>query len=106
MRNFKKCELVRLCLSLARIFHPAAEKCANARYLLNIPGLLKNDNVLPTPAERALAPISSSSCGIGSIINSWAIDSIANPHLNNDLGTIIAFPSETFGLARIFHPAA
>jgi hypothetical protein len=28
----------------------------------------------------------------------WAIDSIANPHLNNDLGAIIAFPGETFGL--------
>ena len=28
----------------------------------------------------------------------WAIDSIANPHLNNDLGAIIAFPDETFGL--------
>jgi hypothetical protein len=27
------------------------------------------------------------------------MDSIANPHLNNDLGTIIAFPGETFGLA-------
>jgi hypothetical protein len=26
------------------------------------------------------------------------MDSIANPHLNNDLGTIIAFPDETFGL--------
>jgi hypothetical protein len=26
------------------------------------------------------------------------MDSIANPHLNNDLGTIIAFPGETFGL--------
>jgi hypothetical protein len=49
MKNFKNCELVKLCLSLARIFHPAAEKCANARYLLKIPGLLKNDNVLPTP---------------------------------------------------------
>jgi len=29
----------------------------------------------------------------------WAIDSIANPHLNNDLSTIIAFRGETFGLA-------
>jgi hypothetical protein len=47
--------------------------------------------VLPTVAERALAPISSSSYGIGSI---------ANPYLNNDLGTIIAFPGETFGLMR------
>jgi hypothetical protein len=27
-----------------------------------------------------------------------AIDSIANPHLNDDPGTIIAFPDETFGL--------
>jgi hypothetical protein len=57
--------------------------------------------VLPPLAEHALAPISSSSCGIGSIINSWAIDSIANPHLNNDLGTIIAFPGETFGLGLV-----
>jgi hypothetical protein len=56
--------------------------------------------VLPTLAERALVPISSSSCGIDSIINSWTIDSIANPHLNNDLGTFIAFPGETFGLTK------
>jgi hypothetical protein len=55
--------------------------------------------VLPTLADCALAPISSSSCGICSIINNWAIDSIANPYLNNDLGTIIAFLGETFGLA-------
>jgi hypothetical protein len=68
--------------------------------LLKIPGLLAKYKVLSTHAERALVPISSSSCGIGSIINSWAIDSIANPHLNNDLGTIIAFPGETFGLAE------
>jgi hypothetical protein len=27
-----------------------------------------------------------------------AIDSIANPHLNDDPGAIIAFPDETFGL--------
>jgi hypothetical protein len=27
-----------------------------------------------------------------------AIDSIANPHLNDDPATIIAFPDETFGL--------
>jgi hypothetical protein len=26
------------------------------------------------------------------------MDSIANPHLNNDPGAIIAFPDETFGL--------
>ncbi|MEJ2590635.1 MAG: hypothetical protein P8178_04385, partial [Candidatus Thiodiazotropha sp.] len=56
---------------------------------LNISGILAKYKVLPTLAERALAPISSSSCGIGSI---------ANPHLNNDLGAIIAFPDETFGL--------
>jgi hypothetical protein len=53
---------------------------------------------LPGHAERALAPISPSSCGICSIINSLAIDSIANPHLNDDLGTIITFPDETSGL--------
>jgi hypothetical protein len=56
---------------------------------LNIPGILAKYQVLPTFAERALVPISSSSCGIGSI---------TNPHLNDDLGTIIAFPGETFGL--------
>jgi hypothetical protein len=27
------------------------------------------------------------------------MDSIANPHLNDDPGAIIAFPGETFGLA-------
>jgi hypothetical protein len=26
------------------------------------------------------------------------MDSIANPHLNDDSGAIIAFPGETFGL--------
>jgi hypothetical protein len=56
---------------------------------LNIPGILAKYKALPTLAERALVSISSSSCGIGSS---------ANPHLNNDLGTIIAFPGETFGL--------
>jgi hypothetical protein len=49
--------------------------------------------VLSTYAERALALISSSSCGI---------DSIANPHLNNDLGAIIAFPGKIFGLGCLF----
>jgi hypothetical protein len=61
---------------------------------LNISGILAKYKVLPTVAERALAPISSSSCGI---------DSIANPHLNNDLGAIIAFPDETFGLGTSRH---
>jgi hypothetical protein len=28
----------------------------------------------------------------------WAIDSIANPHLNDDPGTIIAFQDEKFVL--------
>jgi hypothetical protein len=28
----------------------------------------------------------------------WAIDSIAIPHLNNGLGTIIRFPGEISGL--------
>jgi len=45
--------------------------------------------VYPTHAERALAPVSLSSCGI---------DSIVNPHLNDDPGTIIGFPGETFEL--------
>jgi hypothetical protein len=30
-----------------------------------------------------------------------AIDSIANPHLNDDPATIIAFLDETFGLMRL-----
>jgi hypothetical protein len=30
----------------------------------------------------------------------WAIDSIANPQLNDDPGTIIPFPGETFGLIQ------
>jgi hypothetical protein len=46
----------------------------------------------PTHAEHALAPVSPPSCGI---------DSIANPHLNDDPDAIIAFPDETFGLGRI-----
>ncbi|MEJ2466342.1 MAG: hypothetical protein P8045_11670 [Candidatus Thiodiazotropha sp.] len=44
--------------------------------------------MLLTLVERALAPTSSSSGGI---------DSIANPPLNNDLGTIIALPGEISG---------
>jgi hypothetical protein len=67
----------------------ALRKTINARSLLNIPGISAKYKVLPSLAERALAPVSSSSCGIGSF---------ANPHLNNDLGTIIAFPDKTFGL--------
>jgi hypothetical protein len=30
----------------------------------------------------------------------WAIDSIANPQLNDDPGTINPFPGETFGLGN------
>jgi hypothetical protein len=44
--------------------------------------------VKPAYAERALVPVSPSSGGIGSI---------ANPHLNDDSATIIAFPDETSG---------
>jgi hypothetical protein len=51
-------------------------------------GLLADYNVLQTHAERALVPISSSSCGI---------DSIAIAHLNNGLGTIIRLPGEIIG---------
>jgi hypothetical protein len=54
--------------------------------------------VLPTTAERALAPFSPSSYGICSIINRLTIDSIANPHLNDEPGTIITFLDEMFGL--------
>jgi hypothetical protein len=35
-----------------------------------IPGISAMYKVLPTLADRALAPISSSRCGIGSIVNS------------------------------------
>jgi hypothetical protein len=34
------------------------------------------------------------------LLNSLAIDSIANPHLNDDTGMIIVFPNETSGLAE------
>jgi hypothetical protein len=57
---------------------------------LNIFATLAMYKVLLTLAERALAATSSSSGGI---------DSIANPPLNSDLGTIIALPGETFGKA-------
>ncbi len=50
--------------------------------------MLTRYNVLPTHAERALALISSSSCGIGSVSIAWTIDSIANPHLSDEHGTI------------------
>jgi hypothetical protein len=54
--------------------------------------------VEPAHAVHALAPVSPSSCGICPIINSLAIDSMVNPQLNDDPGTIIVFPGETFGL--------
>jgi len=44
--------------------------------------------VLPEFAERALTP------------PSFGICSIANPHLNDEPGAIIAFPDETFGLTE------
>jgi hypothetical protein len=47
---------------------------------------LANYKVFPSFAGRALAPVSPSSCGIGSIVN---------PHLKDDPGTIIPFPDET-----------
>jgi hypothetical protein len=34
------------------------------------------------------------------------VDLIANPHLDDDPGTIITFPGNTFGTARMFHPVA
>jgi hypothetical protein len=40
--------------------------------------------------ECAFVPVSPCDCGICSI---------ANPHLNDDPGVIIAFPDETFGLS-------
>jgi hypothetical protein len=46
------------------------EKELKHYFLLNIPEILAKCKVLPTLAERALVPISSSSCGICSIINS------------------------------------
>jgi hypothetical protein len=56
---------------------------------------------------RPNAP-SQRSCGPAAVLAqspiAWAIDSVANPHLNNDLGTIIAFPDETFGLNHHHSP--
>jgi len=54
--------------------------------------------VLPSPAERALAPFSPPSCGIFQSPIAWAIGSIENPHLSDEPGAIIAFPGKTFGL--------
>ena len=42
-----------------------------------VTGLIEKCKVLPTLDKRVIAPISSSSYGIGLIINSWAIDLIA-----------------------------
>jgi hypothetical protein len=43
--------------------------------------------------------VSPPSYGICSLIDKQALNSIANPHLNDDHpGAIIAFPDETFGL--------
>jgi hypothetical protein len=37
----------------------------------------------------------------GTLLSSYGIYSIANPHLNNNLGAIIAFPDEIFGLSAL-----
>jgi hypothetical protein len=44
-------------------------------FVLVLLGILAKVKVYPTYAERALAPVSPSSCGIGSIINSFSITS-------------------------------
>jgi hypothetical protein len=49
-------------------------------------------NTLTRSLTRIFHPVSPSSCGIGSI---------ANPQLNDDSGTIITFPDETFGLGQV-----
>jgi hypothetical protein len=64
-------------------------------FLGDIPGIFANDKVSPKHAEHVFAPVSPSSCGICSIVDSLSIDSIVNPHLNDDPGAIIAFPDET-----------
>jgi hypothetical protein len=56
--------------------------------------------VSPAYAELILAPISSLICGIYSSSIAWAINSIANPHLNNHLGAIITFLYKTSGLTH------
>jgi hypothetical protein len=40
-------------------------------------------------------------CGATWPQGSGSIDSSANPHLSNDLGTIIAFTGKTYGLTRL-----
>jgi hypothetical protein len=83
---------VRAVQSSTNISPGPLRNATNALFLLNTPGKLAMDKVLPTLAECALEPISPPSCSIGSI---------ANPHLNNDLGTIIMFPGETSGLSHL-----
>jgi hypothetical protein len=61
-----------------------------------------NRATLNTPSHRSRRP----AAVFAQSSIAWAIDSIANPHLNDDPGAIIAFPDETFGLSRaaIFTP--
>jgi hypothetical protein len=51
---------------------------------------------------RTLNALSHRSCRPAAVFTqssiAWAIDSITNPQLNDDPGTIIAFPGEIFGL--------
>jgi hypothetical protein len=69
------------------MFHPVAKKKLTCGLFLFF--LESKYKVYPTYAKRAFAPVSPSSC---------SIDSIANPHLNDDPGTIIPFTDETCGL--------
>jgi hypothetical protein len=62
---------------------------------LNISGIFAKvqsvtDPPLNAPSHRSRRP----SAVLAQSSIAWAIDSIANPHLNNDLGAIITFPDE------------
>ena len=68
-------------------------------FFLNIPGIVAKYNKCYRPSLNALSHRSHRPAAVFARSSiAWAIESIANPHLNNDLGTIIAFPGETFGL--------
>jgi hypothetical protein len=50
------------------VFHPVAKKETHLWFIFVLLGILAKYKVYPTDAERALAPVSPSGCGIGSII--------------------------------------
>jgi hypothetical protein len=78
-------------------FTPPLRNAINALFFIEYSWNLAKYKVSAILAEHSRAPIWSSNCGIGQSSIAWAIDSIANPHLNNKPDTIIVIPGKANG---------